>query len=179
MIPGMAKLPYEERLRRLDLPSLVYRRTRKSELDKREVENGANIAGTKSQISRNISVFKDHLFGPTASQVGKQFSEMKTNSYTFNSRKTGGRYALFKTGCVVEIHNIIQLHNNNDILLICKTFTTTDNFFLYPCEPRQVRIYKVSKLSIIFNVYPVSDITCKCIVLPRKDYFVALPMLHG
>jgi len=28
MIPGMAKLPYEERLRRLDLPSLVYRRTR-------------------------------------------------------------------------------------------------------------------------------------------------------
>jgi ribonuclease P/MRP protein subunit RPP40 len=28
MIPGMAKYPYEERLRRLDLPSLVYRRTR-------------------------------------------------------------------------------------------------------------------------------------------------------
>ena len=28
MIPGMAKHPYEVRLRRLDLPSLVYRRTR-------------------------------------------------------------------------------------------------------------------------------------------------------
>ena len=96
------------------------------------MENGANPAGTRSQIS-GISLFKDHLFGPTASQVGKQFSEMKTNSYTFNSRKTGDRYALLKTGCVVEIHNIVQLHNNNDVL-ICKTFTTTDNFFLYPCE---------------------------------------------
>ena len=28
MVPGLAKLPYEERLRKMDLPSLVYRRNR-------------------------------------------------------------------------------------------------------------------------------------------------------
>ena len=28
MVPGLAKFPYEERLRKMDLPSLAYRRTR-------------------------------------------------------------------------------------------------------------------------------------------------------
>jgi len=151
---------------------------RKSEFDKRELEDSAKRAETEERMSRNVTLCRPHLLGPTASHAGKQFSHIKMRSFTFDSRKISDRYALLKSGCIAEINNVIQLHSSDDIVIICKTFTTMDNFFSYPVESQQVRIYKVSKLSHNFHVYGVSEISCKCLVLPRKDYFVAMPMLH-
>jgi hypothetical protein len=39
-------------------------------------------------------------------------------------------------------------------------------------------IFKVGRLSNNKHRYPVANIVSKCLLLPRKDYFVCLPFRH-
>lgn len=128
--------------------------------------------------SSSVSATKEHTNGPTVDNFDKQFSQMDYGLLSFDIRKTGDRHALMKDKSVVEIQNIVQNSLTGEFRLICKKFLVSENFFTYPCDSSDISIWKISKLSQSCHVFHCSDIQSKCIVMKRKDYFVALPLLH-
>jgi hypothetical protein len=55
MVPGLAKLPYEERLKRMDLPSLTYRRTRGDAIEVYKYLHGIYKVDSTTMLPLEIS----------------------------------------------------------------------------------------------------------------------------
>ena len=56
VLPGMKNLPYEERLRKLNLPSMVYRRSRGDMIETFKILNGYYMILTQFQIYNSLQL---------------------------------------------------------------------------------------------------------------------------
>jgi len=56
MVPGLAKLSYEERLRRIDLPTLAYRRTRGDAIEAYKYLHGKYSVDSESLLPMHDSI---------------------------------------------------------------------------------------------------------------------------
>ena len=62
-----------------------------------------------------------------------------------------------------------------DIHLVLEYFQTVAIFFYYPLTSETLGIHKVSDLNGLHAV-PLSEIQCKCVLLPFRDAYVVTPV---
>jgi len=72
----------------------------------------------------------------------------------------------------------IQIHNNQQVLIF-KRFTSVRNFFNYPVPSMTVGIYAISDLCSECEILPLSKYLKRCMVIPHKNYAVALEIIHA
>ena len=82
--------------------------------------------------------------------------------------------------CVKVSQNIGLVRNvllcKGDIHLVLEYFQTVANFFDYPLQSETLGIHKVSDLNGHLHAVPLSEIQCKCVLLPFRDANVVTPV---
>ena len=122
---------------------------------------------------------KHHMEGPVTLTYNMydQYKEIRlphfvlTTSKCDNCVKIGNHFAL--------VRNILSQPNlQSNALILYQRFQKATNFFTYPLDSSKLGIFKVSDVRDRFDVAPVSSVACKCVLLPCREYFVVIPLLH-
>lgn len=74
------------------------------------------------------------------------------------------------------IRNILTI--NGDTILLIEWFREIVSFFTRPLQSSDLRIFKVRHQTDAISSVKVVDVTCKCVLLPQRDSFVAFPLIH-
>jgi len=83
---------------------------------------------------------------------------------------------MYGNDCVARVVNIVK---DDDIYLLCRRYSQQHNYFSYPMDSSDLHIYKVKRLSSKIFKVPLESILCKCVMLPLKKYFIAIPLIHS
>lgn len=85
----------------------------------------------------------------------------------------------FKTseGQIVILKNII-FRENNDIIFIGNIFINVEDFYTYPLNSSELGIVKVFELNNDKLTFPLKNIVAKCWLIPLKDEYICIPLLH-
>lgn len=122
MLPGMSNLRYIDRLKKLDLPSLEYRRLRGDLIETFKIIRGYyNIENTFFELSKHTST-RGHQY-----KIQHQYSRLDTRKYFFTNRVALDWNDLPKN--VVEADSINCFKNRVD-----KHFKTINRYFAYTKE---------------------------------------------
>lgn len=78
---------------------------------------------------------------------------------------------------VMQIHNITKTHDNKTYV-IGREYLEYDDFYTYPYASSKLNIFEVKSLSQL-KVWSIKEICGKCMVLPVKHLFVAIPIIHS
>lgn len=62
--------------------------------------------------------------------------------------------------------------------IVYEEFGVMLNFFNSPLQSGDLMIYYVSELSGVMKVGEITDISCKCVLLPFHDSYVYIPLIH-
>jgi hypothetical protein len=85
---------------------------------------------------------------------------------------------LFSDGTIGIVRSIFTEKNEKNVFIKVQKFSWVSPFFENPINSTSIGIYKVDKLQPISTV-PVSDISFKMMLLPFKNHFVAITLIHG
>lgn len=77
----------------------------------------------------------------------------------------------------IQVENIVV--DNQNIFIVGKYFISKSSFYTYPCDSRNLNICALSKLSSKTRMWSVSQIKGKCMLLPYRDNWVAVPLFHS
>lgn len=77
---------------------------------------------------------------------------------------------------VCLIKNIIQ--NDNGVYAIYTEFSRQSSFYTYPFNSDRMNIFVVNDASDELKSVEVSALRQKCVALPYRDGFMAIPLLH-
>ena len=122
---------------------------------------------------------KKHTNGPAtlAYSMYNQYKEIHLNSFVLttsngdNCVKIGNQYVL--------VRNILsQPDLHPDALIVYAKFQRVADFFMYPLQSSALGIVRVSDICNRLEVARVSQIACKCVLLPFRQEFVVVPLLH-
>lgn len=105
-----------------------------------------------------------------------QISGEKSNSCTHSLTDS---YCLIRHTLLVKVHNIIK--GESDTVIVGKQFNTYDSLYKYPLESKELSIFVASDLSDKLKIWPVNEITAKCIVFPcnnKNKSWVSFPIIH-
>jgi len=150
---------------------------RHSELSSQKPVTCSKLQSVKTH-SGIFTVGEEHRSCQSASPDDRQFYVLACGQLSFDTRRPADRYALLRYATVVEIHNIVYDVKDNDVLLVCRQFSVASPFYTYPCDSSQLDVWKVTGLTSSYHSYRATDIQSKCMLLQRKDYYVALPLMH-
>lgn len=117
-----------------------------------------------------------HYVGPVPDglQATAQYRELQTERWSVKVSTGNNVFAIGRDICV--IHNIVQ--SVEGIYVVFRVFTDMVNFFNYPISSDFLRVFIVSEPTGPFRVAKASQISHKCVLLPHKDKFVVMPLLH-
>lgn len=131
-----------------------------------------------SNIPTSGVVKKEHRNGPLPPDKNNflQFREVHL-PIVFLSVFQGDNCVLIANK-VALVRNILCEAVENDKFVVYEEFLHAENFFENPLQSKDLRIFLVSDMSGEFKCCKLSDISCKCVLLPFKDSFVSIPLLH-
>jgi len=124
---------------------------------------------------KSVEVNDPTVTGPTLGLMGTQFKKLNLCGMSFCTSSKADCFASLRDGRVVRIVNFVQ---TNELKMVCCSFLKSECFYTYPQKSDSVGVLKLKNMSAEHMMCSVSDIAKKCMVLPRKDYFVSLPVLH-
>lgn len=90
-----------------------------------------------------------------------------------NCVKVGSRIGLLR--------NILKrkdADNGSHILIVFEHFSSISAFFTSPLSSSDLGIYKVAHLAGKLDVVPISEISCKYVMLPYQNGYVVIPVIH-
>jgi hypothetical protein len=87
--------------------------------------------------------------------------------------------ALMKCGSVIEIDIFVEISDDGAVTIIGHVFAKNKSFYTYPSDSQCLKVSKASSLRQDSFIGHYSDIVLKCVLLPRKKYFVSVSMLHA
>ena len=123
---------------------------------------------------------KNHMNGPVPRTVflygASQYKAIQFPNLYFSTSK--GDNCCLVNDDVVIIRNIITLNEHPDPHFVFEKFSRASDFFHLPLTSSDLRIKQVSHLSGALHVVDVSEIVCKCVLLPMDDDFVCIPFVH-
>ena len=109
-------------------------------------------------------------------RLQKQYKELQFQEVFF-AIKSGDNCILI--GDKVGLIRNILCENFDDVQhIINEEFGEVSNFFDIPLLSSDLRIFVVFGLTGHMEVVKVSDITCKCVLLPFHGSFLSIPLLH-
>ena len=119
---------------------------------------------------------KQHYVGPVPDgiQAVAQYRELCTDEWAMKVSTGDNVFSVGGDVCVV--HNIIEC--SDGLYVVFKVFTIRENFFDYPLSSDFLQIFCVSQATGPYKFANVSEVAHKCVLLPYKDIFVAMPLLH-
>ncbi|KAE8576519.1 hypothetical protein XENTR_v10004219 [Xenopus tropicalis] len=117
-----------------------------------------------------------HYVGPVPDglQATAQYRELRTEHWSVKASTGDNVFAIGKDICVIL--NIVQ--SVKEIYVVFRVFTQIANFFNYPMSSDFLRVFIVSEPTGPLRVAKASQISHKCVLLPYKDKFVVMPLLH-
>lgn len=77
---------------------------------------------------------------------------------------------------IALVHNFISSQGQNYI--VYKQFRSIKSYFKYPLNSKLLGIFKVKKLRTDLEVSLITDIVRKYVLMPKRNYYVAIPLLH-
>lgn len=77
---------------------------------------------------------------------------------------------------ICKIHNIVEC--SDGVYVVYQEFSEKSLFFTYPFNSDFLNIHTISQTSVIFKCAKASELVKKCVVLPHREGFVAIPMFH-
>ncbi|EZA50973.1 hypothetical protein X777_10601 [Ooceraea biroi] len=141
---------------------------------KREVERSSRkVVVIDSEVNKVI-LSKEHR-DMNETIHGEQFRKILVNDVIFEVNK---RNSCFKTntGEIVVLKNIIC--TENDIIFVGNIFSNVSDFYTYPLPSSELGIVKVSELSEERLVFSLNNIIAKCWLIPMRNKYVCIPLLH-
>lgn len=129
---------------------------------------------TGSSVGETFPILKnEHLCGPLPNifSTGIQYRSIKSDRYKFKLN--------FKDSCVRVgdkvglIRNIVSHELENYIVYV--EFGRTRDFFDTPLSSSSLGIHRVSDVGTQLHVAKLSDIQSKCVLLPYKRDYIAIP----
>ena len=125
----------------------------------------------------NPKLSKIHHKGPNLGLDGIQYEQFEFCGFTL-ALDLGNCYIQLDSGKICMIKNFVDTQCEGTIL-IGQLFNTYENFYAYPCDSETLHIFKVSQLLPTLINVEAHKIKTKCMLLPRDNYFIAYPLLHG
>ena len=134
--------------------------------------------GVKNQSKKLKSACKKEHLGvlPFGFPPCQQYEELQMGTF-FVSIKQGDN-AYFIDGNINIVVNIVRQFDNGTIKVLCRKFASKQSFYNYPLDSRKLHIYFVTNLSPDLYAYDVQHLDCKMVLLPHKQGFVSVPILH-
>lgn len=123
---------------------------------------------------------KPHTEGPLPVSYMNYLQYKQCYARDFFVSVASGDNCFIVDGKVGIIKNILhyQVDNSCDAVLVFDEFTHRESFFTNPLDSQLLSIFIVDKLCSVHTVIPLSHGITKCILLPYKSKFVAVPQMH-
>lgn len=138
-----------------------------------------NCVGAEGKSIPVLGAVKgEHCHGPLPIDVNKfsQFSQIQLPLAFFSVHK--GNNCVLIGNKVALIVNIVCESPEHQKFLVVKEFLQKTNFFDIPLPSSDLLIYTVNNLSTECKVYSIEDVVCKCVLIPFRDRFVSMPLVH-
>ena len=127
------------------------------------------------------TVKKEHHGGPLPREYATylQFEQLCLPKSFRLSLKQGNNCILAR-GKVGIIRNILSpSEKSNERILIVENFRNLENFYTVPLPSSDLRIFQVCHLSGDMIAVNMEEVNCKCVLLPYRDGFVSVPLIHS
>ncbi|KAL2098326.1 hypothetical protein ACEWY4_007533 [Coilia grayii] len=133
---------------------------------------------SSESLSTESSLTMEHFSGPVPPHLTaiKQFRRMCVQRVIIQVSASDSCVELAGRRIVV-IQNII-VDNKGEVHIVFRSFLKLCNLFEYPLKSSEVGIYHLSALSPQLHHTLAAHIQKKYVLLPIKDGFAGLPMLH-
>jgi len=117
----------------------------------------------------------EHSNGPTINlNICKQFRKIILQDFVLHIDHPNNCCTLHN-GDIILIKNIVDYIDK--FKLIGRKFLTTENFYTYPCESKEIGIFLVNNPGSL-QIFSVEDISFKCVVLNWEEKHVIFPQIH-
>lgn len=118
---------------------------------------------------------KEHTNGSTINgNICKQFKKIIFQDFALYINHPNNCCTL-TSGDIIVIENIIDF--NDEFKLIGRKFFTVENFYVRPCESKEIGIFLVDNL-VALQIFNAVDILFKCVILNWKRKHVIFPQMH-
>lgn len=127
------------------------------------------FSSIRSSLPQNRIIHEmQHFTGklPYSGYVGKQYKKIHYKGLVFSirSHSFSNCHAMIANNLVIEIINI-TLNYKSETIIIGKMFQSCSHFYKYPLNSNILNTYIVSDLSDNIKQWPITIITCKCLLL--------------
>jgi hypothetical protein len=179
VLDNVSSFPFESYLGRLK--KLVRRPQQPCAQIVRRVCEGS-CPPTLSNDVQMIKFKRPHFTGPlpVSCRNCHQYKQCIYKGFFFSV--VDGDNCFFSDGKVCIIRNILQTVDSDDAsspgFLVVDHFTHKESFFIDPLDSQCLSMFVVDKLADLHKVIPLSTEAIKCILLPFKNKFVAMPQMH-
>lgn len=131
----------------------------------------------KSEANIKLSLVISNNVENEVSQIcqGVFYKRMSYNGTTFITNSSDSCVYLM-SGKVIKMFYIVE--EIDEIKIFGKEFKILKPFNSYPTCSSLFAIYEVKLNEQHFNIYKLTDIKCKGLLLPYKEHFVCAPLLH-
>lgn len=136
----------------------------------------SEVTATKLDADADITLKREHFVGPIVVGMGvnAQYGEMRGERWTIKLTTGDNMFLVGDKVCLIK--NIIQ--NDNGVYAIYTEFSRQSPFYTYPFNSDRMNIFVVNYASDELKSVEVSALRQKCVALPYRDGFVAIPLLH-
>ena len=126
---------------------------------------------------KKAQCLKAHMRGPLPLEYRNclQLREYRGNSYLCC---TTGNDCCIIHNHIGLVRNILLHTATQQVFIAFERFEKHEPFFLSPLSSDRLSIFFVQQLSGTVEVFPVSEVTTKCVLLPYRNNFVCFPLLH-
>lgn len=112
---------------------------------------------------------------PNMGKSGISYEKISCSNFTLSINGKDSTVFL-KNNSVMKIFNFIE--TEEELLIIGKVFARKESFCHYPCDLKHISVYKVSNLSREYEVYSSEAIVAKAVLLPHRNGFACIPIIH-
>ena len=136
----------------------------------------SEVQARKLDVDADITLKREHFVGPIVVGMGVQgqYGEMRCERWTVKLSTGDNIFLVGEKVCLVK--NIIQ--NDNGVFIVYTEFSQQSPFYTYPFNSDRINIFVVNHASDELKSVEVSALRQKCVALPYRDGFVAIPLLH-
>ena len=174
-LDGISAFPFEnamgDLLRKVRKPSMAL-----EHVVRRVFEVSRNTTKMPFKKTSGHTVCKPNRGGfvPQNFPFCSQFKELRMNDFSVNLTPRNNCLTINEE--IVLVRNILSFESK--ISIVCQRFRDRTSFFSYPVKSDFLGIFQVWNLDSEFRIESVDNITPKNVILPYKQRFIVIPLIH-
>lgn len=107
---------------------------------------------------------------------GTQFRRICINDVTFQCNEKDACFKTYNNNIAV-LQNIVQIQDK--VYFIGFPFSVAVDAYEYPLPSSNLGIFKVARQIKERQIFPLTEIACKCWLMPDNDAYLCIPLLHS